>query len=957
MKQLILAAAILFGCQAIFAQNSPSASPDRQPPEIVILSPKQYSKHNSFPSFSGTAIDKSSFGYNNETIQPSGIMEVKICIFADGKVWNGREWFRAQSSEEFFLLRANVSGENWTISDNLPAVPKQSDSEPKKTVENYNVSIEVTDNAGNKNSSAISISVLPLELTVIDANRQFTGVDLSGNTNVSSADLTKLAGLISFDDLNSGKGTSPADMTALMNNMNSQMLNFYSRFRVFAVADGATKLLVVAKGYSPGKVAFKSAPNIEFASECSPKAQTEISVNQLPAVPGINYEQIIAAVNAQIKKFSQACTVGAIAGDSFVVLDSYQKSENEFYWFGVYTVPPDVTPNSPNTFLGQAISLEAVYTPGAANNGFRGQPQPASSAPLFLKRPPVLLVHGLNDNSDSWDLGNNTILQDAGFDVHLLDYRDTNGASFETNKLILLGKTIGVKDNPENEDELVEIRNPGIKDILEEYRKNGIAISKVDVVGHSMGGNLARVFYQQPENRSDTNFNYDNFNQGYIRRLITIGTPHLGSNVANIITRDVAGIDGEKIKWCGNLALWWTALGQGQLSTSLAANTDLAIGSDALSRIENTPIPSHAITTTANVLRGDYVDRYNNISLCPYKIRGLQTDTEANFINSSCAGVPCDLVVSHHSQFGGLKDAKYLSLIENINHGEQISSIPVRQRVAKLLLKGEENFAPDGFPAVRDVSPPPTSLDMFPIDAVYSRRNTVKSVIKAKVQTRKPVVSNGSNTDGKLPKPVGLSSADMTTLAKMPAAQRAQLEKMMRQSINQSRQNINTSQVPTNKAPSSLPHFRTFSGGGLFKINVPQNWREKTLSSLSVSFTPENGEDANGEIIHGMAIEATNESWQSSESAMEALIESAMRKKPFLQAQSPTTGMISNHRAFFVKLSGQSTVSGQNESVIFGGTLLKNGNLLYVAMFFNDKDNTEYQLLFNEIIKSIQIND
>jgi triacylglycerol esterase/lipase EstA (alpha/beta hydrolase family) len=52
----------------------------------------------------------------------------------------------------------------------------------------------------------------------------------------------------------------------------------------------------------------------------------------------------------------------------------------------------------------------------------------------------------------------------------------------------------------------------------------------VDVVGHSMGGLMARGFVQQTDYKNQTNYMH-----GYIHRLITIGTPHYGGHLAKIL--------------------------------------------------------------------------------------------------------------------------------------------------------------------------------------------------------------------------------------------------------------------------------------------------------------------------------------------------------------------------------------------------------------------------------------
>ena len=50
------------------------------------------------------------------------------------------------------------------------------------------------------------------------------------------------------------------------------------------------------------------------------------------------------------------------------------------------------------------------------------------------------------------------------------------------------------------------------------------------MIGHSMGGLIIRGFAQQPDYESA-----NNFMKGYIHRLITIGTPHFGAQLAGVL--------------------------------------------------------------------------------------------------------------------------------------------------------------------------------------------------------------------------------------------------------------------------------------------------------------------------------------------------------------------------------------------------------------------------------------
>jgi len=122
---------------------------------------------------------------------------------------------------------------------------------------------------------------------------------------------------------------------------------------------------------------------------------------------------------------------------------------------------------------------------------------PIDFEPLSLIRPPVVMVHGLwGYPGDFSDLGN-TLAVNGWLYLYLASY--DNKASFATNIPKVKADIINSLNGP---------------------RRAMYAATKVDVVAHSMGGCLSKLI--------------DNaFLQKNVRKIITIGTPHQGSPVAN----------------------------------------------------------------------------------------------------------------------------------------------------------------------------------------------------------------------------------------------------------------------------------------------------------------------------------------------------------------------------------------------------------------------------------------
>jgi pimeloyl-ACP methyl ester carboxylesterase len=196
---------------------------------------------------------------------------------------------------------------------------------------------------------------------------------------------------------------------------------------------------------------------------------------------------------------------------------------------------------------------------------FKVEVQPAFSdkyeytRTLKLVRPPVVLIHGLWSSAATWQF---PLMQDSRFQVFAGDYQNTNAARFRQN----LGRPREFIDRA-----------------LQAARRDKIAVTQVDVVGHSMGGILTRNHINLQNYKRN-----ENFMQGDVHKLITLNTPHLGSPLAN------------RLIALGNLNF-----GRGALVRRTArafgapidqgAIDDLSVGSGAIRAIQSTAAPSHAV--------------------------------------------------------------------------------------------------------------------------------------------------------------------------------------------------------------------------------------------------------------------------------------------------------------------------------------------------------------------------
>lgn len=139
-----------------------------------------------------------------------------------------------------------------------------------------------------------------------------------------------------------------------------------------------------------------------------------------------------------------------------------------------------------------------------------------SPAVIRLYHSPVVLVHGLWENPTVWTQGNfKQNLANAHFDVISADYSKYNATTFDP----YANKTFGNYG--------INATKYAIYFALNKLHNQSIAAARADVIAHSVGGLIARGFVQQPDYNSSANYM-----KGYIHRLITIGAPHFGAQLA-----------------------------------------------------------------------------------------------------------------------------------------------------------------------------------------------------------------------------------------------------------------------------------------------------------------------------------------------------------------------------------------------------------------------------------------
>jgi len=350
----------------------------------------------------------------------------------------------------------------------------------------------------------------------------------------------------------------------------SEMLAALGEPRRGAVADGVTKLLLRNQVPSPG--------NVEFCLGNGSSA---------PADGGLHL-------------------VGA-EGRAECVLAPVVETTRGAFAFAIYQVPENFDRGGDAALAERPITFTTRYTPDV------GQPSD-SSLPLVLRRPPVVLVHGLWSSAATWTF---PLVSDSRFDVTLADYQQTNASHFATNS------GVGLQF---------------VSEALVGERLDGIAATQVDYAGHSMGGILGRIHATLPGYGASANFN-----EGDINKLITLNTPHTGSPLGNLVN----GI--RAIPFLGG----WFEDGMRNIGHPVdeGALEDLANGSTAIQNLQQVEVPSHAIVG---------VGGSDALAFVPGWIGRVYT--VVNFFSSSSdlfQGLQHDGVVGRNSQEGGLPIGAY----------------------------------------------------------------------------------------------------------------------------------------------------------------------------------------------------------------------------------------------------------------------------------------------------------
>ena len=162
--------------------------------------------------------------------------------------------------------------------------------------------------------------------------------------------------------------------------------------------------------------------------------------------------------------------------------------------------------------------------------------------------------------------------------------------------------------------------------------------------------------------------------------------------------------------------------------------------------------------------------------------------------------------------------------------------------------------------------------------------------------------------------------------------------------------------IGTVERPSS--RYRTYREG-IFSVSVPSNWRELGQGD-TVTFAPEGGYgnvSGRDTFTHGMEFGVTSTSQRNVQNATDELINSLARSNPDLsRASGYSQTSIGNRRGLRTVLENVSEATGERERILLFSTMLPDGRLFYALGVAPRGEFSDYQNVFNQVVRSIQLN-
>jgi beta-barrel assembly-enhancing protease len=166
------------------------------------------------------------------------------------------------------------------------------------------------------------------------------------------------------------------------------------------------------------------------------------------------------------------------------------------------------------------------------------------------------------------------------------------------------------------------------------------------------------------------------------------------------------------------------------------------------------------------------------------------------------------------------------------------------------------------------------------------------------------------------------------------------------------------SRIETRVEPPSR-NYRTYTGSNVFRINVPDNWREFP-EQTSVTFAPPGAFGNYQEqavFTHGVIVGVVNAQSRDLRQATDRYINSLLQNNQYLDTRGNyRRAKIDRQSALRMTLEGRAPATGRVEQVQVYTTMLRDGNLFYVISVVPRDQAREYNRTFRNVLSSIDLN-
>ena len=328
---------------------------------------------------------------------------------------------------------------------------------------------------------------------------------------------------------------------------------------------------------------------------------------------------------------SEANGISSITANDNTVMNS-----NSIFW---YVAPDDFTGADPNDLTSSYRYITATFTVNYTNSSSE-----IITKKIMIVRPPLMMVHGLGSDEHAWDNFRSNSLgyemkftEDFRFNTKIAVHISPD-ASFKTNALSM---TIGFQNPTTN----------SFQGVICDIRNKGFAANRVDYLCHSMGGCVLRSIYDnyyQYFTATTANKRYKNYENGYVNKVIMIGTPNNSSPWADIINRYVGDLP---LLACGIIQSWYGFSGSSNKPLPLMfiqpEDPNAFIWSykptDAVKNLQidyaKGGVNFGTTNTKAHLIAGDFLpyEQYNTNGLIPQqlisKVNEVGDETLQEFLN------------------------------------------------------------------------------------------------------------------------------------------------------------------------------------------------------------------------------------------------------------------------------------------------------------------------------------